>query len=196
MIKSKKKYYVVWNGRRNGIFGTWADCLHSINGFPGARYKSFKCRERAEAEFSGRLLLPPESADELSIAVDGACSGSVGEFRGVMLPCKIEIFREGPFEGATNNLMEYVAVIEGLRWMERRGIRHPVYSDSRVAISWVTDGGHKMVTPDGGASEISKRVTGATAWLGSCVDKVGLVACIRKWDTSRYGEIPADFNRK
>jgi ribonuclease HI len=194
MIKSKKKYYVVWNGRRNGIFGTWAECLRSINGFPGARYKSFNCKERAEAEYCGRLLLPPEAVGALSIAVDGACSGSTGEFRGVMLPCKVEIFRQGPFEGATNNLMEYIAIIEGLRWMERRGIRCLLYSDSNVAISWANDDDHRVVARDDG--DASKRVDSDIRWLGSCVDKKGLLSCIRKWDTSRYGEILADFNRK
>ncbi|SFE62816.1 ribonuclease H1 domain-containing protein [Peptostreptococcus sp. D1] len=37
----KQKYYVVLNGRINGIFLNWNDCKEMIQGFSNASYKSF-----------------------------------------------------------------------------------------------------------------------------------------------------------
>ena len=36
-----KKIYAVKVGRTNGIFETWDECKASVNGYPGALYKSF-----------------------------------------------------------------------------------------------------------------------------------------------------------
>ncbi|MBC7004487.1 viroplasmin family protein [Photobacterium sp. BZF1] len=46
-----KKYYVVWKGRETGIFTTWAKCQSLVDGFAGARFKSFPTLEEAEAAF-------------------------------------------------------------------------------------------------------------------------------------------------
>lgn len=48
-----QKYYVVWQGRETGIFNDWATCKQQIDHFPGARYKSFKTRQEAQAAFQG-----------------------------------------------------------------------------------------------------------------------------------------------
>lgn len=48
-----KKYYVVWKGRQTGIFTDWSSCKKNVDGFTGARYKSFLSRPEAEAAFLG-----------------------------------------------------------------------------------------------------------------------------------------------
>ena len=48
-----QKYYVVWQGRETGIFNDWASCKKQIDHFPGARYKSFKTQQEAQAAFQG-----------------------------------------------------------------------------------------------------------------------------------------------
>jgi ribonuclease HI len=48
-----QKYYVVWQGRDTGIFNDWASCKKQIDHFPGARYKSFKTQQEAQAAFQG-----------------------------------------------------------------------------------------------------------------------------------------------
>ena len=49
------KYYVVWEGHVPGIYETWEDCLLQINGYKGAKYKSFNSKEQAiEAYQIGR----------------------------------------------------------------------------------------------------------------------------------------------
>ena len=43
----QKKFYAVRNGRQTGIFQTWDECRAQVDGFPGARYKSFPTQEAA-----------------------------------------------------------------------------------------------------------------------------------------------------
>ncbi|MCG9739246.1 ribonuclease H family protein [Shewanella insulae] len=47
------KFYVVWAGRETGIFTSWPQTKALVDGFTGARYKSFKTRAEAEAAFAG-----------------------------------------------------------------------------------------------------------------------------------------------
>ena len=44
-----KKVYAVLCGRRTGIFYTWDECLKSVHGFPGAKYKGFETEQEAGA---------------------------------------------------------------------------------------------------------------------------------------------------
>ena len=44
----KRKYYVVWKGRKTGVFTSWAECEEQVKGFAGAEYKAFSTREEAE----------------------------------------------------------------------------------------------------------------------------------------------------
>ncbi|MEE1027230.1 MAG: ribonuclease H family protein [Agathobacter sp.] len=43
-----KKYYAVKKGRTPGIYMTWDDCRKMVDGFPDAKYKSFKTLEEAK----------------------------------------------------------------------------------------------------------------------------------------------------
>ncbi len=45
------KYYVVWTGRKPGIYGDWDSCKAQVDKFPKARFKSFSTRADAEAAF-------------------------------------------------------------------------------------------------------------------------------------------------
>lgn len=47
------KYYVVWNGRKPGVYGDWDSCKAQVDKFPGARFKSFSNRADAESAFKG-----------------------------------------------------------------------------------------------------------------------------------------------
>ncbi|KAF8283128.1 ribonuclease H1 [Trypanosoma cruzi cruzi] len=46
---SRKKYYAVAVGLKTGIFESWDECRHCVNGFPNALFKSFKKLEEAQA---------------------------------------------------------------------------------------------------------------------------------------------------
>ena len=49
----KQKYYVVWQGRKQGIFTSWDECRKQVHGLAGAQFKAFDTL--AEAEQAIRL---------------------------------------------------------------------------------------------------------------------------------------------
>lgn len=46
-----KKYYVVWEGGKPGVYDNWADCQRETSGKPGAKFKSYPTQAEAEAAF-------------------------------------------------------------------------------------------------------------------------------------------------
>ncbi|MEC0241935.1 ribonuclease H family protein [Paenibacillus dokdonensis] len=50
---AKSKFYVVWEGKKPGIYTTWAECQTQVNGYTDAKYKSYESRAEAEAAFKG-----------------------------------------------------------------------------------------------------------------------------------------------
>jgi len=50
-MSPKSKFYVVWKGRKTGIFTTWEECADQVKGFTGAEYKAFASRAAAERAF-------------------------------------------------------------------------------------------------------------------------------------------------
>lgn len=45
------KYYVVWVGRETGIFNKWSSAQLAVEGFPGAKFKSFATHAEAEQAY-------------------------------------------------------------------------------------------------------------------------------------------------
>jgi ribonuclease HI len=199
------RFYTVWAGKVPGIYESWADCKFQTEGFSGAKYKSFPTRAAAEEAYTGIKAAPAApSVGDMYLAVDGACnSEGVGEFRGVLMPGRVEVFGFGPHPHSTNNVMEFLAICKGLRWIADRGLRIPLYSDSKVAILWLENGTGTCNTthPPPTGSAVSDEIATAEKWLRAVRAKlpnlygevVGLVA---KWDTKARGEIPADYGRK
>jgi ribonuclease HI len=63
------RYYAVRRGRQTGIFVSWSVCEPLVNGFPGARYRSFATREHAEAFVaSASSPLPSRSLESAGAA--------------------------------------------------------------------------------------------------------------------------------
>jgi len=48
-----KKYYVVWAGRKPGIYTDWNSCKAQVEKFAGAKYKSFPTQAEAQQAFGG-----------------------------------------------------------------------------------------------------------------------------------------------
>lgn len=139
------------------------------------------------------LPLPIEvSAD--AWAVDAACSGNPGrmEYQGVDLATGQQIFHFGPVHG-TNNIGEFLAIVHALALMEKTGVRRTIYSDSRNAIIWVQKGKCKTTLERTAQTEqLHQIIARAEAWLRGHAFRVPII----KWETSQWGEIPADFGRK
>ncbi|MGB8212750.1 MAG: ribonuclease H family protein [Anaerolineales bacterium] len=210
-MSQKVKFYVVWKGRKTGVFSTWEECAAQVHGYTGAQYRSFASRAAAEQAFrgkyaahigkpvsSGEWLFSPHPPVVESYCVDAACSGSPGplEYRGVDLRTGEEIFRQGPFENGTNNVGEFLAIVHALMLLENRagsGTTMPVYSDSSTAIAWVKAGRcNTELVADEKNAPLFERIDQAEDWLAGHT----VLNPLLKWDTKAWGEIPADFNRK
>ena len=123
-----------------------------------------------------------------------ACSGNPGrmEYRGIDLATGAQIFHFGPIHG-TNNIGEVLAIVHALALMEREGIRKTIYSDSYNAILWVSKKKCKTtLARDEQTARLFDIITRAEFWLRTHNIQVPIV----KWETSEWGEIPADFGRK
>lgn len=205
----KQKYYVVWKGRKTGVFSAWAECEKQVKGFVGAQYKAFDSEAEADAAYlakyedyigkassNGRWKEASVKPTLPSLCVDAACSGSPGklEYRGVNTESGKEIFRAGPYTDGTNNVGEFLAIVHALTWQVKHNLHIPIYSDSENAISWVYTGQCRTKlkrTPRNAI--LFALIKSAENWLSENElpeDKVV------KWDTGMWGENPADFGRK
>jgi len=206
---SKQKYYVVWKGRKTGIFTSWVECEKQVKGFIAAEYKAFGTLKEAESAYQSRYEAFKGKASSLgkwkesekppilpSICVDAACSGSPGkmEYRGVLLESGKEFFHIGPFPDGTNNVGEFLAIVHALTWLIKHERQMPVYSDSQNAISWVFTGKCKtQLKHTGRNAPIFMLIKSAENWLA---ENALLDNAILKWKTEEWGENPADFGRK
>lgn len=220
-MSKKPKFYVVWVGRDPGVYTDWDSCREQVNGAPGARYKSFATRQEAEAAYANPeqylatrkaatgpkkaaaprkkldaadLLLLDDGPQVEAWAVDAACAGNPGrmEYQGVDILTGRQIFHYGPVHG-TNNIGEFLAIVHALALQQKKGITKPIYSDSRNALLWIKGKKCKTKlerTPK--TEELFRIIARAEDWL----QKNPITTKIMKWETSRWGEIPADFGRK
>ncbi|MBQ7870125.1 MAG: ribonuclease H [Prevotella sp.] len=127
-------------------------------------------------------------------AVDAACSGNPGpmEYRGIDLATGEQVFHFGPVRG-TNNIGEFLAIVHALALMEQRGIKKAIYSDSYNAILWVNKRQCKTKlerTPQ--TAELYNVIARAERWLATHRYTTPII----KWETQKWGEVPADFGRK
>jgi ribonuclease HI len=114
------------------------------------------------------------------------------EYRGVYVAARQEVFHYGPVFG-TNNIGEFLAIVHGLALMEQKAIHLPIYSDSKIAINWVKQKKCKTNLPRNKKTEaLFQIIARAEKWL----HEHKVTTPILKWETSAWGEIPADFGRK
>ena len=127
-------------------------------------------------------------------AVDAACSGNPGpmEYRGIDLATGQVVFHFGPLHG-TNNIGEFLAIVHAVALMEQQGIKKTIYSDSYNAILWVSKRKCKTKLEHNAKTDyLFQLITRAEKWLATHKITVPIV----KWETSKWGEVPADFGRK
>ncbi len=213
-MAKKQKYYVVWSGRKPGIYKTWPDCLEQVNGFSNPIFKSFSDITIAEKAFKDQAekylgdnyvepgTLPKASINPNSpkiirqaLSVDAACSGNPGplEYQGVDIGSGKKIFHQGPFPLGTVNIGEFLALVHGLAHLKQLGNEMPVYSDSLTAMSWVRKKAIKTnLERNPKTEELFKLVDRALIWIRTNSWKNPIL----KWETAEWGEIPADFGRK
>ena len=130
-------------------------------------------------------------------AVDAACSGNPGpmEYQCIDLQTGAQVFHYGPIHG-TNNIGEFLAIVHALALMQQKGITDKIiYSDSVNAQLWVSKKQCKTKTgahsPD--RTALSGHRPEPRNWLRH---PTPINIPIIKWETKKWGEIPADFGRK
>ena len=201
----KNKFYVVWVGNKTGIFKSWVDCQLAVKNYKGSKYKSFIEKDKAEKAFLEGYetyynkrkcshyneSIPTNNA----ICVDAASSGNPGimEYQGVDILTKKVLFKMGPYKNATNNIGEFLALVHGIAYLEKKKKSKIIYSDSKTAINWVKKKKCKTTLKKNSENkEVFELISRAIKWLNTNKYNVNVL----KWDTKLWGEIPADFGRK
>jgi len=217
VTQKKPKFYVVWQGRAPGVYTTWDACQAQINGFSSAKYKSFDTLANANAAYqqeadqhwgksesgvkkSATPVIDAEELADLGVdmtgwCVDAACKGNPGvlEYQGVELSSGINMFHMGPYPEGTVNIGEFLAIVHAIALLHEKEPYTPIYSDSRTAMSWITQGKcNTKLPPSNDNRRLFNLVERAEKWLA----EHRWTNPILKWKTKTWGEIPADFGRK
>lgn len=128
------------------------------------------------------------------IAVDVGTRGNPGpiEFRGIDIASGETLFEYGPYPNGTNNIGEFLAIIKALVILWQKGDSEtPVYSDSKIAISWVKEQTHRSAYLNRNP-ELKRMVLRGIAWLKLHNPQNPIIF----WKTYRWGENIADYGRK
>ncbi|PYE47539.1 viroplasmin family protein [Paenibacillus barcinonensis] len=219
---AKQKYYVVWEGKKPGVYSTWAECKAQTDQYAGAKYKSYESREAAEAAYragwkgnwgssagaagsaskfksgsSGRSagMETSEEVDYDSISVDVGTRGNPGpvEYKGVDTRTGEVLFSVGPISKGTNNLGEFLAIVHALAYLQKQGSNKTVYTDSVNAMKWLKQKKVATTLPrDHSTEEIWLMIDRAEQWLHTHA----YTNKVLKWQTKQWGEIKADYGRK
>jgi ribonuclease HI len=169
MARKKKKYYAVVKGHRAGIYDEWygdGGAEVQISGVAGAIYKSFESRAEAKAWYerlskscakdpAARAPVPTSTSRKTSsgdqppakagpdvrIYTDGACihNPGPGGYGVVLIYDEHRKELSGGFRRTTNNRMEIMAAIVGLKALKKRCCV-TIYSDSRYLVNAMTKG--------------------------------------------------------
>ncbi|MEO0059735.1 MAG: hypothetical protein RLZZ312_1382 [Bacteroidota bacterium] len=209
---AKNKFYVVWEGKKPGIYKTWAECKANINRISGAKYKSFESIELAKKAFAGNYdeykgktfkvsSLTKDQIEKIgkpnldSVAVDASCIGNPGlmEYNGVDTKTKRVLFSSQVFKESSNNIGEFLAVVHALALLKKNNDSRSIYSDSKIAIGWVKAKKCKTnIVKTVKNDPVFQLIERAENWL----QQNSYTNSILKWETKAWGEIPADYGRK
>lgn len=208
---SKQKFYVVWKGKKPGIYLTWNDCKAQVDGFNSAAYKSFSTQMEAEIAFHEHFAKhiykksnEPKITDHSaagtpihnSIVVDAAWNSVQKdmEYQGILYKTNSRIFHAGPLANGTNNIGEFLAIVHALSYCKKHNLTSmPIYSDSRNAIGWVKA---KKCKTNLEVSDKTKHIHELIARAENWLQNNNYKNKILKWETKSWGENPADFGRK
>ena len=155
---AKKKIYAVRKGKTTGIFYSWDECSASVNGYPGAEYKSFTTKEEANSYLgnSFAVQIEEEKKDQKNTAlhgtestltayVDGSFDPSIGKyaFGCILLTPEGEIIRESgngqdPESLAIRNVAgEMLGAMYAVQWAINHGYPSlTIYYDYEGIAKW------------------------------------------------------------
>lgn len=212
MPAKKPKFYVVWQGRKPGVYDSWDEAKLQTDGFAKPLFKSFDSKLAALKAFKdkphvhlGQTPKPAGKQGKLdglvgspiqdSLVVDAAWNTATGdmEYQGIYLATQQKVFLKGPYADGTNNIGEFLAIVHALALLHQKGSNIPVYSDSRTAIGWVKKKkANTKLEETSRNTELFDLLDRAETWLQTHK----YANPVLKWETTVWGENPADFGRK
>lgn len=163
---AKNNYYVVWVGKKTGIFTNWSEVQPLVTGHPGSKFKGFVSKTEAEAAYASAApqqsraekpksapgkKKPPkaftlDSAFDVHIFTDGACipnPGVAGSGLALYRDGRLSELWYGCYEPqGTNNTAELNALHQALLMAEQRlaeGLKVQVLSDSSYSVRAMND---------------------------------------------------------
>jgi len=136
-----------------------------------------------------------------ALCVDASCTGNpwIMEYRAVDLKARKEVFRSPIYKRWTNNLGEFLAIYDAIRYIEKLEKKKSkkryecIFSDSETALAWMRS--KKIKTTLEYTKETKELLTKVQDAL-TRIKTHDFTIPIRKWETEIRGEIPADFDRK
>lgn len=153
---AKKKIYAVKKGKTIGIFKSWEECKDSVDGYPGAEYKSFLTEEAANEYLVGTekdvLNITSEKReeclkDQIVAYVDGSFDEKIGKyaFGCVIITPSGEIIRESgngdnPESIVLRNVTgEMLGAMFAVKWCDKNGYSAiKIYYDYMGIEKWTT----------------------------------------------------------
>jgi ribonuclease HI len=155
------KFYVVWEGRTQGVFSNWKDTLESVSGFKGAKYKSYKniidanealaldppiFNETKKVIKKEKVITNPLTNSKIKIYCDGACFPNPGQSASGVAVYENEILKKlmhGNYNSnGTNNTAELLALHESLiianSYIKKGECSLQVLCDSMYSINCIT----------------------------------------------------------
>ena len=158
-----KKFYVVWAGHQPGIYSDWSSAKQQVDGYSGARYKSFGSEAEALAAFGRPATVKSSTARpstckgaaassavtldaDYTFFCDGGCEPNPGKagsgiaiYRGDQL---IQLWYGMFNPNGTNNSAELNALYQSLLLAEKviaQGKGAQIYCDSMYSIQCIRD---------------------------------------------------------
>ena len=114
----KQKYYVVANGRKNGIYLNWDDCKEMVQGFPNALYRAFeepyKAMDFLLENTSGNV------SEKVKETTTNDCNKNVDENHHNAV---IEAYVDGSFDSSTNTYGSGVVILKNGNIIEQLSIK-------------------------------------------------------------------------
>ncbi|NQV14635.1 ribonuclease HI [bacterium] len=168
MTAKAKKIYAIFSGRLPGLYNNWDEASAQINGFKGAKYKSFGAREEAIQWLRECILAASESVDQklidlikshdessntfdqsrknlerskIIIHTDGGASPNpgIGGYGVVLQRGDLRKEFSAGYELTTNNRMEVMACIVALQSLKESS-RVVLHSDSKYVVDTIAKG--------------------------------------------------------
>ncbi|MBC6992750.1 ribonuclease H family protein [Neolewinella lacunae] len=223
-MAKQKKFYVIWLGHVPGVYADWATAKQQVDGYKGAKYKSFPERKQAEAAYAkgfqhyldqavvanaGSATKPRSSSGSprrsnapstptilsRSISVDAACSGNPGAMEYQgVTTAGQKQLFHRAFKLGTNNIGEFLALVHAFAFLKSQGMEDLPIYSD----SQIAIGWVKK-----GKCKTTLARSPKTEELYTYIDRAEewlknnrITNPVYKWNTEAWGEIPADFGRK